>query len=76
MIFLFPDNKSINLQDLIDQRLTSHNKTNEIGHQNASFIRKGKVEGWKEEITEEYSSIIDEWTKIQVTNKEHLKLFD
>lgn len=39
------------------------NDIKEMGKENMTFIRKGKVESWKEEMTNEMSQRFDSWTR-------------
>jgi len=55
------NNKMINKEDVVKQVSAMHGK--EYDPQNFTFIRKGKVGGYKKELTEEENEMLDEYIK-------------
>lgn len=69
------NNTAVNNQQYIEKVLAENDRSHELGDPNRRFIRKGKVDGWKEELSQEMADDIDAWTKRKVTSANHLKLF-
>jgi hypothetical protein len=56
-----PENKSVNHSELVSKEVAD--KT--------AFMRKGKIDSYKEEMPEEYIKKFDDWLEKAFENKEH-----
>nr|XP_029731851.1 sulfotransferase 1 family member D1-like [Aedes albopictus]XP_029731852.1 sulfotransferase 1 family member D1-like [Aedes albopictus] len=68
-------NPSVNYDQVINKLLTFSNRLHEKEEANRKFIRKGEIDGWKSDLTDESANKIDEWTRSKITSPEQLKLF-
>ncbi|EAT42081.1 AAEL006327-PA [Aedes aegypti] len=69
------NNPSVNYDHLVKQMLMLSNRLHERDDADRKFIRKGEVDGWKSDLTEDLANKIDEWTRSKIKSPEQLKLF-
>ncbi|XP_058833560.1 luciferin sulfotransferase-like [Topomyia yanbarensis] len=69
------NNPSVNAQEMVDMLLAQSDRLDERENEDRRFIRKGKVDGWKADLTQELADEIDDWTRSKVKSEKYQKLF-
>ncbi|XP_055598747.1 luciferin sulfotransferase-like isoform X2 [Uranotaenia lowii] len=69
------NNDAVNGRYWVEHVLSQTNRHDKISDQDYQFIRRGKANGWKQELSPELIEAIDEWTQSKVADEEQAKLF-
>ncbi|XP_039434433.1 luciferin sulfotransferase-like [Culex pipiens pallens] len=69
------DNPAVNFSRMVNPRTGLKVPSMDALPENQRFMRKGKATSYKEELSLELQTEIDEWTRNKIKFSEHLKLF-
>lgn len=68
-------NKACNYEDKDNPAASSSSSVDDEKAPDERFIRRGQLDGWRDELSPELIEELDQWTRRQVQDESHLKLF-